>query len=358
MTRLHLVVPDSVADPLRPSGGNAYDRRVCAGLTATGWQVREHLAPGDWPDPDAAALAALADTLAAIPDGALVLVDGLIASAVPDIVVPAARRLVLVVLVHMPLGEAPPANAHVRDRERAVLWAATAVITTSEWTRERLVQQYGLYPDRIQAALPGVDAAPVAPGTPDGGRLLCVAAVTRHKGHDVLLAALAAIANRSWRCTCVGSLTREPSFVELLRHQAEASGVEDRVSFVGPRTGADLERAYAAADVVVLASHTETYGMVITEALARALPVVATAVGGVPEALGRAGDGRRPGLLVPPADPRALAAALRDWLRDPALRHELRRAALDRRGSLPGWSSTTDRIAQVLTGLATRVEVH
>ena len=128
-------------------------------------------------------------------------------------------------------------------------------------------------------------------GRTGGGELLCVAAVTAHKGHDVLLAALAAIADLPWRCVCVGTLDREPAFVERLRRQAEAAGIGDRVCFAGLRIGDDLASAYAAADVLVLASRAETYGMVVTEALARGLPVIATAVGGLPEALGRTSDG-------------------------------------------------------------------
>ena len=101
--------------------------------------------------------------------------------------------------------------------------------------------------------------------------------------------------------------------------------------FTGPRTGADLAAAYAAADVLVLASRGETYGMVVTEALARGLPVIATAVGGLPEALGRGPGGDLPGLLVPPDDPAALAAALRRWLGEPDLRQRLRQSAAERR---------------------------
>ena len=104
--------------------------------------------------------------------------------------------------------------------------------------------------------------------------------------------------------------------------------------FPGPRTGAELDRSYAAADLLVLASRAETYGMVVTEALARGLPVVAAEVGGVPEALGHGADGTRPGLLVPPDDPAALGAALRAWLGDAELRRRLRRAARERRASL------------------------
>ena len=168
-----------------------------------------------------------------------------------------------------------------------------------------------------------------------------------------MLAALASIVDLPWRCVCVGTLHREPAFVERLRQRAEAAGISDRVCFAGPRIGDDLAQAYAAADVLVLASRAESYGMVVTEALARGLPVVATAIGGVPEALGQTTDGRRPGLLVPAGNSGALAAALRDWLGDAGLRQRLREAARERRSTLPRWSEPTDRIAHVLTQAAT-----
>ena len=206
--------------------------------------------------------------------------------------------------------------------------------------------------DRVHVAEPAVDAADLATGTAAGGALLCVAAVTPDKGHDVLLAALATVADLPWRCVCVGTLDRDPGFVDRLGRQAREGGIGDRVRFAGPRTGADLDAAYAAADVLVLASRAETYGMVVTEALARGLPVVATAVGGLPEALGRGADGSRPGLLVPPGDPAAFAAALRSWLGDTDLRQRLRHAAQERRVTLPGWSVTSDRISRVLAEVA------
>jgi glycosyltransferase involved in cell wall biosynthesis len=175
--------------------------------------------------------------------------------------------------------------------------------------------------------------------------LLCVAAVTAAKGHDVLLDALATMTELSWHCECVGRLDREPAFAEAMRQR----GLGDRVSFPGPRTGAELDRSYAAADLLVLASRAETYGMVISEALARGLPVVATDVGGVTEALGHGADGIRPGLLVPSDDPAALGGALRAWLGDAELRGRLRRAAGERRESLTGWSTTASVIAGILT---------
>jgi glycosyltransferase involved in cell wall biosynthesis len=357
VTPVYVVVPGSVDDPAQPSGGNAYDRRICDGLAELGWSVHESAVPGRWPRPDTPAREALTAVLAGIPDGAVVLLDGLIASTVPDVLVPVAGRLRIVVLLHMPLGEAQPGDqpcAHdaVRAREAAALSAAVAVVTTSVWTRGQLLDWYGLAPGRVHVAEPGAAAAALVTGTASGGGLLCVAAVTATKGHDTLVAALAAVRDLPWQCVCVGNLDRDASFADTVRSQARDGGIDDRVRFTGPQTGAALNASYAAADVLVLASRAETYGMVVTEALARGLPVIATSVGGLPEALGRAADGSRPGLLVPPDDPAALAAALRDWLVDGDLRRQLRRTAAERRAALPGWSTTTAEVSSVLAEVA------
>ena len=174
MTReVHVVVPAGIDDLASPSGGNRYDRRVVQGLAATGWDVRERAVPGGWPRPDATARAGLATALAAVPDGAVVLVDGLVACGVPDVVVPAARRLALVVLVHLPLGDETGAPPELAVREREVLAAAAAVIATSPWAAHRVVTRHGLDPARVTVATPGVDPAPLAPGS--GGERACCA---------------------------------------------------------------------------------------------------------------------------------------------------------------------------------------
>ncbi len=352
MTAVHVIVPEGIDDPARPSGGNTYDRRVCRGLAALGWAVHEHALPGAWPRPGESGHAALARAVRRIPDGAVVLLDGLIASTAPEALVPQARRLRQVVLVHMPLGHRPPDDeaGAVRTREGEVLAAAAAIVTTSAWARRRLGELYALPADRVHVTEPGVDAARLAPGSTAGGALLCVAALTPDKGHDVLLDGLATATDLSWRCACVGSVVRDPAFAAGVRRRARNSGLGDRVRFPGPRTGQELDRAYAAADLLVLASHAETYGMVVTEALARGLPVLATEVGGVTEALGHGEDGTRPGLMVPPGDPAALGAALRTWLGDAELRARLRRAARERRASLRRWPATASVLAGVLAG--------
>ena len=359
MRTVHLVVPAGIDDVRRPSGGNVYDRRLAEALADGGWQVVEHPVGGSWPRPDAAARSALATAVARLPVGSVVLLDGLIGSAAPDVLAAEAGRLRVVVLVHAPFGDgtalpvALPADelAAVRRDEAAALSAAAAVLTTSRWTRGWLVDCYGLTADRVHVAEPGTVPALRSPGTDAGGELLCVAAVTPGKGHDVLVSALSTLRDLPWRCICVGALDLAPDHVAAVRRQAAAAGLADRVCFAGPRTGADLERAYAAADLLLLASRAETYGLVVTEAMAHGLPVVATAVGGVAEALGGTAAGR-PGHLVAPDDPAAFAAALRSWLEDGVERDRLREAAVARAAELPTWSDTAGEVARVLTVMA------
>lgn len=342
---LHLVVPDSVDDPTRPSGGNTYDRRLADELSLQGWAVQVHHAPGAWPCPDAADRDALADRLASLPDGSLVVLDGLVACGVPAVVVPATHRVRVVVLVHLPLALSGPLGA--ASAERAVLGAAAAVVTTSGWTRRWLVEQYALAPDRVSVALPGVDRAERSVGSPHGGRLLCVAALVPTKGHAALVDALATLTDLPWQLTCAGSTDLDPEHVAHLHAQCAGHGVAERVAFTGPLGAAELTDAYAAADLVLLTSRLETYGLVVTEGLARGVPVLATRVGGIPEAVGRTSSGV-PGLLVDPDDPDALAAALRSWLTDEPLRRRLRRVALDRRRTLEPWSTTARSVTDVL----------
>jgi glycosyltransferase involved in cell wall biosynthesis len=345
---VHVVVPDGIDDPARRSGGNVYDRRVCDGLRALGWRVHEHALPGAWPALTDQAHAPLAATLRGLDDGALVLLDGLIASAAPEVLVPAAARLRTVVLVHLPLGVPPDAPPETVGRERAVLHAAAAVVTTSGWTGRWLVRHHGLDEARVRVAEPGVDEAPIATGTEDGGALLCVAAVVPHKGQDLLLAALSSMPGLPWRCLCVGSTTRDPEFAQAVARGAADTGLGSRFVLAGHRSGADLDEAYAGADLLVLPSRTETYGLVITEALARGLPVIAAAVGGVSEALGEDGTGATPGVLVPPDAAAALAAALRHWFDDAELRDRWRTSAAQRRKTLRRWTPTAVDVSEVL----------
>jgi glycosyltransferase involved in cell wall biosynthesis len=347
--RVHVVAPEGFDHPGQPTGGNIYDRRVCAGLAEAGWDVLVTTVAAAWPLSGPGARADLARVVSAIPDGEIVLIDGLVASPAAALLLPHTGRIRMTVLLHMPLATALDAhdNASAQRSERAVLRSATGVVVTSEWTRQQVLTRYAIPARRVHVARPGVDRV-AAPARPVRGRLICVGVLGRHKGQDLLVEALADLAERDWRCVLAGPLDRDPDFVGQLQTRITHLGYGHRVRLAGVLTGAALSHAYTTADLLVAPSRSETYGMVVTEALAHGLPVIAAAVGGLPEALGHAADGTRPGQLVPPGDPAALAAALGDWLGDERHRRRLRAAARQRRSTLRGWEQTTRDIANAL----------
>jgi glycosyltransferase involved in cell wall biosynthesis len=348
--RVHVVVPEGFDDPGQPTGGNIYDRRVCAGLAEAGWEVLVATVAAAWPVPDSGARADLARIVSAIPDGEITLIDGLIAAPTAAQLLPHAGRIRITVLLHMPLATAldTSPDADALRSERAVLRRAAGMVVTSEWTRQQVLTRYQIPAGRVHVARPGVDRVDT-PARPVPGHLICVGTLGRHKGQDLLVEALAELGDLDWHCLLAGSLDRDPDFVGQLRTRITRLGYGHRVQLTGVLTGAALSTAYTTADVLVAPSRSETYGMAVTEALAHGLPVIAAAVGGLPEALGCAADGTGPGQLIPAGDRAALAAAIADWLGDERHRHRLRAATRKRRSSLPSWEQTTQEVADALT---------
>ncbi|MFI6689071.1 glycosyltransferase [Streptomyces sp. NPDC050485] len=328
---VHFIVPATIHDPQRPSGGNTYDLNLARNLPYMGWEVHLHPLAGSWPWPGAGA------------QRAVVLLDGLLA-CIPDIVEAVAPRLCLAVLVHMPLaderGLSAAGAADLDAREARVLRCASVIIAPSAHTARQLVAHHALRPAHVHTAHPGVGIVPRAPGTDGVSQLLCVASLTPVKGHQVLIDALATATELPWHLRLVGGVQQNPGHVRLLRDLINARGLVDRIVIDGPKSGADLDAAYAAADLLVLPSFSETYGLVVTEALARGIPVMASQVGGVPEALGCVRGGQRPGLLPPPGSVSAWSQDLRSWLTDAELRDRLRKAARTRSQALPYWHTT------------------
>ncbi|MHA6799327.1 glycosyltransferase family 4 protein [Bounagaea algeriensis] len=354
MHSIHFVHPPE-ADA--PSGGDHYDRRVAEELRSSGWRVRRTVLPGSWPRPGADDAARLDAALAALPGRCPVLLDGLVACGTPEVVERHAARLPLAVLVHLPLacetGTPSDLARELHLREGRVLRAVRRVLVPSGWTARHISRRHGVAPSRITVARPGADPVVPARGSGGAGALLSVAAVTPMKGHDVLAAALARCCDLDWHCSIAGSHARAPGHAARVRAEVRARGLTDRVRFAGPLRAAALDAAYAAADLVVVPSRAETYGLVITEALARGVPVVASDVGGAPEALGSTDEGVLPGMLVPPADPVELARALRRWLTDACERARLREAAHRRRGTLNTWRETARQVGEALERLGT-----
>ena len=352
-----LIVPGHLD---KPTGGYEYDRRMVEGLRARGWDVDVRELEESFPEPTVAALDDAARQFAAMPDGALVLVDGLALAAMPDQVERESRRLRLVALVHMPLAYAvgleAAETARLQASESRALAAVSGAIATGRST-VAVLRAYGLAEDRIALVEPGTDRAPLARGSQSAYHrqacdhpveLLCVATVNAGKGHNVLLDALAAISDGGWHLTCVGSLDQDPSTVDHVRALVSTHGLGDRVSLVGARHGAALEACWDRADLFVLATYSETYGMAVAEALSHGLPVVSTATGAIPELVGSDA-----GVLVPPGDADALAEALSSVL-DRGERERLAIGARRVRDRLPTWDNAFAKMAAVLERVARR----
>jgi hypothetical protein len=202
---LHFVVPGPLG---QLTGGYVYDARMVEGLRELGWRVQVHNLAGR-SRRRRGRPRCLGATLASLPDGARVVIDGLAMGGLPAPIEAHAERLRIVSLVHHPLAEetglsaAEPRRA---SRARAPGARACAGVIVSSAFTARGLEAYGVPADRIRVVVPGTDPArPAAgPGPGEPPMLLCVASVTPRKGHDVLVAALARVRDLSWTCVCVG----------------------------------------------------------------------------------------------------------------------------------------------------------
>lgn len=326
-----------------PSGGHAYNAQVLRHWPGEGPVVVELDAA--WPDGDQAAVAALRDAVFA---HEVTVVDGLVGAAHPEVFAAAAtagRRTVL--LVHLPLpeeGGLPLARRTILSaRERRSVEEAWRVVATSNAAAVDLADRYGR--TDVIAVPPGADPAPIA-AVHRPPHFIQVAAIGARKNQATTLAALSRLTDLDWTATLIGPIA-EPGYAERIRSSAQKSG---RVRVAGPLRGADLAAAYAGADLLVHPATYETFGMVVTEALARAIPAIVGAGTGAVEALASGSDSDvLPGTAVDPADPDALAAALRRWLTDPELRLSWRRRALAARPQLRIWPQVAAELAAAVS---------
>lgn len=331
------------------TGGYGYDRKVIDGLRSLGWQV-SLLPLGDgFPAPSTATLHRANAVLSALPDGTLVLIDGLAFGVLDAWVGAHADRLRIVALVHHPLaletGLSTDEQERLRKSERLALEGARHVLVTSPMTARELSQNHAVSSSAITVALPGTEKSSHARTTGEIPRILSVGTLSRRKGHDVLLEALKSVGDLEWHAVIIGSKTLDPSTAAALVRQVEALELTGRVDLLGEVD--DPRDFYTSSDIFALASRYEGYGMVFAEALSFGLPIVACHAGAVPDVV--PDDA---GMLVPVDDRQAFADALRRLLTDAGER-QARAAAARRAGeALPEWSDTAKIISNTLDGIA------
>ncbi len=348
---LEFIIP---GDLQSASGGYVYDRSMIEGLRALGWHVGVHGLDASFPSPTPDALAHAGRVFAGLPDEACVLVDGLALAGLAQLIESHSQRLRMVALIHMPLGSefgiAPGRAERLHREELRALRFVRHVIVTGRST-ERVLTEDGLDRSRLSVVEPGVWKAPPASGSENRGpphagdtvRLLCVATVHDGKGHELLIDALAPLAHLPWQLECIGSLSRSPATVQRLADRLQRLGLAERVAFLGELPHAALAERYRAADLFVLPTLHESYGMAVAESLAHGLPVLSTRTGAIPQLVGTAA-----GLLIEPGDRDALRAALERTLTDAALRSSLRAGALAAGAWLTPWPRACERLARIL----------
>jgi glycosyltransferase involved in cell wall biosynthesis len=347
MRRAVVVVPGRLDTR---TGGYEYDRRIVEGLRNEGWWVDVRELGGRFPRPTSADRQNAARVLSDLPSRSVVVVDGLALGALPEEIEREASRLRFIALVHHPLaletGVDRALQEELRATERRALAAVRRVIVTGHATAKAL-DDYAVPPDRISVIEPGTDPASLARGSgSDIVHMLCVASLVPRKGHDLLLRALAAVPQRNWRLRCVGS-DRDADVSRKLREIKRELALTDQVEFEGESDASAIASRYDAADLFVLATWYEGYGMAVAEALARGLPIVSTRTGAIPEIVPD-----NAGVLVEPGDVAALTAALTDIISNPSLRRSLAEGARRARARLPTWPMAAVKLTTVLESVA------
>jgi glycosyltransferase involved in cell wall biosynthesis len=269
-----------------------------------------------------------------------VILDGLAFGAMPEIGA-LGPRSPLIALVHQPLATDPALNLGqakaLRSSERAALANATRVVVTSKATARIVKADYRVPSHRISVVQPGTDPAPAALGESNGLiRLLSVGSIVPVKGYDVLIKALAQLKDLSWHLSIAGDRTRHLAFVNQLDADIAATGLTDRVTFLGAVPAARMPELYMSSEMFVLASRFEGFGMALAEAISYGRPVVSTTAGAIPETLP---EGSR--LLVPPNNSLALARALGYLIGDSSARRRIAHKARLAAVQLPTWQDST-----------------
>lgn len=338
-----------------PTGGYAYARRMLQHLPDHGVMAHHIALPGTFPDPDESDLEVTRHLLAQIAPATPILFDGLAFGALPPEIVTAIASPIIA-LVHHPLaletGLSSARQRHLQACERFALQHAAAVIATSALTARTLMRDYAVPEDRLAIAEPGTVPALRASGTGNPFTILAVGAVIPRKGYPVLIDALERLAAAhdlpaDWHLTIAGATDRAAEEANLVRERILKSGLRRNITLAGEVSVRELSRLYARADLFVLPSLYEGYGMVLAEAMARGLPIISTTGGAAAETVPDAAA-----IKIPPGDAASLADALWAVISNEDRRTAMANASWQAGRRLPDWPDSARTVAATIKSVA------
>jgi D-inositol-3-phosphate glycosyltransferase len=255
-----------------------------------------------------------------------------------------------------------PASSEIRTGiEFNTIAQSDCVVASTPYEFDDLLDHYGATPERLCISPPGIDHTLFSPGDRSEARrrrgwsddptLLCVGRIQALKGFDIAISATAEVAHRGFgniRLVIVGGPSGPSGDDELamLKELAVDLGIAHQVVFVGPQSHEDLPSYYQAADLLLMPSRSESFGLVAAEAQASGLPVVASAVGGLPYVVA---DGDS-GVLIEGHSPSAFAAAIDKILSSPD-DHKLMRSRAVTHAAKFSWKETVDRLLELYDGI-------
>lgn len=343
--RLVFAYPGDLATP---TGGYGYDRRIIDGLGQLGWRVSPLSLGEGFPFPDEKTRIEAERQLSSLPDQSRVVIDGLALGAMGDAISELGSTVDLIALVHHPLclenGLSETEAAGFRQSENLALQHACRIVVTSPATADQVQELFGIPPERINVVLPGTDrcAFQEKPET-DRPRLLSVGTISPRKGYDLLFKALAELKQLDWELGIAGAVHFDPDCYAELQELLKGKGLEDRVTFYGAVDPDVLSGMYEEANIFVLASRYEGYGMAYTEALAHGLPVIGSGAGAVKDTLPADAS-----VYCGIEDVDRLKNALRTLIGDPKARQAMGQAARIAADNLPTWTDAAKNFAMAL----------
>lgn len=349
MSKILFIIPGDIN---LPTGGYRYDKAILDGWKNTGISYELISLEGNYPFPSESEKAAAMARVEAMMDiGDIAVIDGLAGGALPEFTLALSKHMPVVSLLHHPLcletGLNVDAAKALETSEREGLQSIAHVITTSPETRRIVGKLFGYPLEQISAVLPGVTRDRLSIGS-DGPcqKLLCVGSIIERKGHRYLIEALSKLKHLNWHLDCIGAMDFDIKLVEEIQGLIAKHDLGERITLHGSASDETLRDAYYKADLFVLPSLYEGYGMVYAEAIVRGLPVIGTTAGAIPDTVPE-----KCGILVEPENADALANAIAKMIENPETLAEYREGAIEAEPNFPTWEKSAQAFYEILEQL-------